>query len=78
MYPAGIVFGTYIIAQNDDGMYLIDQHAAQERINYEKVLHALASDKIYTTSLLIPITIELSSSEYLKIKENISVLEGLG
>ena len=78
LYPAGIVFGTYIIAQNDDGMYLIDQHAAQERINYEKVLHALASDKVYTTSLLIPITIELSSSEYLKIKENISVLENLG
>lgn len=78
LYPAGVVFGTYIIAQNDEGMYLIDQHAAQERINYERVLHALASDKIYTTSLLIPITIELSSSEYLKIKENMNVLESLG
>lgn len=78
LYPAGIVFGTYIIAQNDEGMYLIDQHAAQERINYERVLHALASDKIYTTSLLIPITIELSSSEFLKIKENMGVLESLG
>lgn len=78
LYPAGVVFGTYIIAQNDEGMYLIDQHAAQERINYERVLHALASDKIYTTSLLIPITIELSSSEYLKIKENMNILESLG
>lgn len=78
LYPAGVVFGTYIIAQNDEGMYLIDQHAAQERINYEKVLHALASDKIFTTSLLIPITIELSSSEYMRIKENMSILEGLG
>lgn len=78
LYPAGVVFGTYIIAQNDEGMYLIDQHAAQERINYEKVLHALASDKVFTTSLLIPITIELSSSEYLKIKENMNILEELG
>lgn len=78
LYPAGVVFGTYIIAQNDEGMYLIDQHAAQERINYEKVLHALESDKVFTTSLLIPITIELSSSEYMRIKENMSVLEGLG
>lgn len=78
LYPAGIVFGTYIIAQNDEGMYLIDQHAAQERINYERVLHALDSDKIYTTPLLIPITIELSSSEFLKIKENMGVLESLG
>ena len=33
-YPCGLVMGTYIIAQNDDAMYLIDQHAAQERINY--------------------------------------------
>lgn len=78
LYPAGVVFGTYIIAQNDEGMYLIDQHAAQERINYEKVLHALASDQIFTTSLLVPITIELSSSEYLNIKENMNVLESLG
>ena len=78
LYPAGVVFGTYIIAQNDEGMYLIDQHAAQERINYEKVLHALEEDKVFTTTLLIPITIELSSSEYIKIKENISILENLG
>lgn len=78
LYSVGVVFGTYIVAQNDEGMYLIDQHAAQERINYEKVLHAFASEQIYTTTLLIPITIELSSSEYLKIKENIGVLEELG
>ena len=36
MHPVGIALGTYIIAENEDGMYLIDQHAAQERINYEK------------------------------------------
>lgn len=78
LYPVGIVMGTYIIAQNRDSMYMIDQHAAQERINYEKVLHALNSDKIYTTTLLIPITIELSSSEFLRIKENMQILTDLG
>ncbi len=78
LYPVGIVMGTYIIAQNEESMFMIDQHAAQERINYEKVLHALASDKIYTTSLLLPITIELSSSEYLRIKENMQILIDLG
>ncbi len=78
LYPVGIALGTYIIAQNQDGMYLIDQHAAQERINYEKVLHALASDKIFTTSLLIPISIELSASEFMKIKENMQILCDLG
>lgn len=78
LYPAGVVFGTYIIAQNDEGMYLIDQHAAQERINYEKVLRAFESDKVFTTTLLVPITIELSSSEFIRIKENIHILEELG
>lgn len=78
LYPAGVVFGTYIIAQNDEGMYLIDQHAAQERINYEKVLRAFENETIFTTTLLVPITIELSSSEFLRIKENMSILEELG
>lgn len=78
LYPAGVVFGTYIIAQNDEGMYLIDQHAAQERINYEKVLRAFEADKVFTTTLLVPITIELSSSEFIRIKENMNILDELG
>ena len=41
MIPRGIVYSTYIIAENEDGMYIIDQHAAAERINYEKVLKSL-------------------------------------
>ena len=36
LYPVGLALGTYIIAQNDEGIYLIDQHAAQERVNYER------------------------------------------
>jgi len=36
LYPVGLAHGTYIIAENEEGVYLIDQHAAQERINYEK------------------------------------------
>lgn len=36
LYPVGVAHGTYIIAENEDGVYLIDQHAAQERVNYER------------------------------------------
>lgn len=78
LYPVGIALGTYIIAQNQDGVFLIDQHAAQERINYEKNLAALKAEKVTTTSVLIPISIELSASEALKIKENMGLLNELG
>ena len=78
LYPCGLVFGTYIVAQNDEGMYLIDAHAAHERINYEKVLKALADNKITVTELLIPINIELSPSDYLLLKEHLNVLTELG
>lgn len=78
LYPCGLVMGTYIVAQNDEAMYLIDQHAAQERINYEKILKALESNQIKTTDLLIPIIIDFTPSDYLKFKENKYVLEDLG
>lgn len=78
LYPVGLLLGTYIAAENDEGIYLIDQHAAQERINYEKYMKALKNHVTATTNLLIPITIELSSSDFLIIKDKISYLESLG
>lgn len=77
MEPKGIVYSTYIIAENEDGMYIIDQHAAAERINYEKVLKSL-KEKLVIVDLLIPIKIELSTNEFLIIRENFSLLEEYG
>lgn len=76
LYPVGIAFGTYIFAENKEGIYLIDQHAAVERINYEDVLKGLI--KKDTVKTLIPITIELSSSEAEIIKERLNILTDLG
>ncbi len=70
--------GTYIVATTKEGLYLIDQHAAQERINYEKVMQLFEEKKIETIKPLIPITIELSTSDFLKVKRNIETLEKLG
>ncbi|MDD2238968.1 MAG: DNA mismatch repair endonuclease MutL [Bacilli bacterium] len=78
LYPCGLVFGTYIVAQNDNAMYLIDEHAAQERINYEKILKYLSQKEINTIALLIPINIELSPSDYLLFNENKHLLENMG
>ena len=78
LYPVGLALGTYIIAQNDEGIYLIDQHAAQERVNYERYLNALRKKEVTTTYLLIPITIELSASDFLTLKENLPILIDMG
>ena len=78
LYPVGLAHGTYIIAENESGVYIIDQHAAQERVNYERNMAALKSKKVHTTNLLFPITIELSGSEFLKVKAEEEHLKELG
>lgn len=77
MIPRGIVYLTYIIAENEDGMYIIDQHAAAERINYEKVLTSL-KEKIVEVDLLVPVKIELSAPEFLVVKEHFGTLKQHG
>ena len=78
LYPVGVAHGTYIIAQNDEGVYLIDQHAAQERVNYERYLQALKEKELSTIALLFPITIEFSPSEFLVLKSHLDVLTNMG
>ena len=77
MYPVGLVHGTYIICQNDEGMYIIDQHAAKERINYEIVLDKLSNPKKESISMLVPLTLEYSNNEYTILKENFEFLRDL-
>lgn len=77
MIPRGIVYLTYIIAENEDGMYIIDQHAAAERINYEKVLNSLKETNTII-DLLVPVKIELSTPEFLSIKENFDLIKEYG
>ena len=78
LYPCGLVMGTYIVCENEDNMYLVDQHAAVERINYEKILKSLESESTSTIDLLFPVTIELTPSDYLKFMERKNVLLNLG
>ena len=77
LYPVGLALGTYIVCENEKGIYLIDQHAAQERINYEKYSYLLSHPSQNTTDTLIPIVIELPMNEFLMIKKNIQILEEL-
>ena len=77
LYPVGLALGTYIICENEKGVYLIDQHAAQERINYEKYSYLLSHPTKNTIDTIVPIVIELPMNEFLIIKKNISILESL-
>ena len=78
LYPCGLVMGTYIVCENENNMYLIDQHAAQERVNYERYLKHLKEQDIHITNLLIPYTLELNPSDYLKFNERKNILTELG
>lgn len=78
LYPVGLCLGTYIIAENDEGIYLIDQHAAQERVNYENYLDNLKKETTSVINMLVPVTIELSTSDYLILKDKIHILEEMG
>ena len=77
LYPVGLLLGTYIVCENELGIYLIDQHAAKERINYEKISYVLSHPNDNTISPLVPIVIELPMDEYLILKENIDILDKL-
>ena len=76
--PIGACLGTYIVGYNEDGMYIIDQHAAAERINYEKCYKAILSHSKNKIDLLVPITIELSNNEYIILKKHFDILDKLG
>jgi len=78
IHPVGLAMGTYLFANDDDNVYMIDIHAANERINYEKYLQKLKDEKIVTTSLLIPMSIELRTEEYNILKDKKDILDKLG
>lgn len=75
LYPIGLALGTYIVCENERGIYLIDQHAAQERINYEKNSYLLAHPNNDVISPLIPIIIELPNNEFIIAKEKLDIIK---
>jgi DNA mismatch repair protein MutL len=74
----GQIGATFIIAEGPDGLYLIDQHAAHERILYEKMLDAEASGTIVSQTLLEPAVVQLPPWQASALEENMPVLKHLG
>ncbi|HJV16719.1 MAG TPA: DNA mismatch repair endonuclease MutL [Bacillales bacterium] len=78
LYPIGQMHGTYIFAQNEKGLYVIDQHAAQERLKYEYFREKVGRVESELQEMLVPITFEYSTDEYMKIMEYKHELEIVG
>lgn len=74
----GTYMGTYLLCQNDEGLYIIDQHAAAERIRYENYYERMGNVSIDTMELIIPITLDLSNTEVLALKDRLDEFKALG
>ena len=74
----GQIGSTYILAEGPDGLYLIDQHAAHERILYEKMLDAEANGTVTSQALLEPAVVQLPPWQASALEENMPILSRLG
>ena len=74
----GQIFSTFIILQKGSEVYLIDQHAAHERLMYEKIKNIIETGKYETQMLLTPISVDLTPGEYDIARGNLDIFEKLG
>ncbi|MBS7577992.1 MULTISPECIES: DNA mismatch repair endonuclease MutL [unclassified Enterococcus] len=74
----GQMRGTYLFAQSKEGLYIIDQHAAQERIKYEYFREKIGEVSDDQQTLLIPIILDYATGDFIKINEKLDLLRGIG
>lgn len=74
----GQVFNTYIIIEQDNNMLMVDQHAAHERLNFERLKKELEENRVYSQGLLIPVVVELSSNEMAVFSQHQNFISSLG
>lgn len=78
IYAKAQIHGTYLIGENEKGMYLVDQHAAQERINYEYFKEKYSHLDLTMQPLIAPLQFEYTMSDFLVINESKSLLDEVG
>lgn len=74
----GQIFDTYWLVQMDDQLYIIDQHAAHERVLYERIIAQIRKQKVTSQILCPPLVITLNMKEQETLKRNLSVFASLG
>ena len=74
----GQMHGTYLFAQGRDGLYIIDQHAAQERVKYEEYRESIGNVDQSQQQLLVPYIFEFPADDALRLRERMPLLEEVG
>lgn len=74
----GQMFGTFLFAEGPQGLYLIDQHAAQERINYEYYREEIGHLGTASQQLLIPLVLNYPLVDVVKINDKLTLLQAVG
>jgi len=77
-FALGQIHGIYVLAQNAQGLIIVDMHAAHERILYEQFKNSLADRAIAVQPLLIPVTMTVDALEMGVVEEEREVLDALG
>lgn len=78
LHVVGLALGTFLIAEDEDTMYMFDIHAADERYNYERVVEQMKNKQYYITEMLFPIQLEYNHNEFMTIKNHIDIIKDLG
>ena len=78
MHTLGLAMGTYLFATDEENVYMIDIHAANERINYERFLKALKEREVSKTDMLFSTNLEFTTNEYMKIMDKKEFINSLG
>ena len=77
-YALAQIAGTYILAENEDGLIVVDMHAAHERIVYEKLKRAFANNSLIRQPLLVPVSLSVSEHEADRLESMGDSLESIG
>jgi len=76
--PVMQVFDTYLVYASEDGLVMVDQHSAHERVLYEQVMKELTGGRATAQHLLVPVTLELNDEELDAVESHRDVLDRIG